>query len=131
MISLGTMPLLNDYSLCQQSVTVYHFDGTTLTRTVYSKAYLDSKKTESVDRTGSSEANGFLLVIPRCTENLEPTVCVGDKVMYGEGPSPVEGEDVSQWWRSLIPTKVAGLHVVRYVDPKYWAGEVCHVEAGG
>lgn len=126
------MPLLNDYSLCQQTVTVYRFDGSTLTRTVYHKAYLDSKKTESVKLTGSSESNGFLLVIPNgIAGNATPDVRVGDKVAHGEGPTPSAGDDVAEFWRSLIPTKVPGLCVVRHVSQKYWAGRPVHVEAGG
>lgn len=81
-LSLGTMPLVNDYSLCQQVVTVYHMEGTTITRTVWQKAYLERKKTESVGKSGSSETNGFLLVIPSDTQACH----VGDKVYDGEGP---------------------------------------------
>ena len=54
-----------DYSLCNQTVTVYHWDGAAAyTRTVIHGAFLDFKKTENVDKTGSSEVNSFLLVIP-------------------------------------------------------------------
>ena len=120
------MPLLNDYSLCQQTVTVYHNDGNDVTRTVWPKAYLDSKKTEGIDRTGSNEANGFLLVIPASSQACH----VGDKVMDGEGPNVPDG-DAQSWWRSMIPTKVDGLCVVRYVDVKRWAGSIVHTEAGG
>ena len=45
-----------DYSKCNQTVTVYHRAGEAYTRTVYNKAFLDFKKTESVDKTGSREA---------------------------------------------------------------------------
>lgn len=126
MESLGTMPLLNDYSLCQQTVTVYHNDGNDVTRTVWPKAYFDSKKTEGIDRTGSNEANGFLLVIPSSVQACH----VGDKVMDGNGPA-VPDSDAQAWWRSMIPTKVDGLCVVRYVDVKRWAGAIVHTEAGG
>lgn len=126
MPSLGTMPLINDYSLCQQTVTVYHMDDGAVTRTVHSPAYLDSKKTENVDKTGSTEANGFLLVIPSSTQACH----VGDKVYDGEGPAVPESE-VAAWWRSFIPAKVDGLVVVRYVDVKRWAGSIVHTEAGG
>lgn len=68
-----------DYRLCNQTVTVYHWDGDKVTRTVHDRAFLDYKKTENVDKTGSKEANSFLLVIP-CSE-----VCVypEDKVLLG------------------------------------------------
>lgn len=112
-----------DYSKCNQTVTVYHRAGEAYTRTVYNKAFLDFKKTESVDKTGSREANSFLLVIP-CTSQ---TVFTGDKVILGEGPEIASREA----WADFIPVKVPGLVVVGYVDPKYWDGKIIHVEAGG
>ena len=113
-----------DYSLCNQAVTVYHWDGAAAyTRTVIHGAFLDFKKTENVDKTGSSEVNSFLLVIPGQTVQ----VAVGDKVLLGEGP----GVNSREEWAALIPGKVPGLVVVRYVDPKYWNGAVVHTEAGG
>lgn len=126
MASLGTMPLVNDYSLCHDAVTVYHNDGGEVTRTVYPRAFLDSKKTENVDRTGSTEANGFLLVIPGDAQAVQ----VGDKVMLGEGPQ-VPASDVAAWWRSFIPAKVDGLVVVKDAKAARWDGAIVHTEAGG
>ena len=111
-----------DYRLCNQTVTVYHRDGDKVTRTVYDNAFLDFKKTENVDKTGSKEVNSFLLVIP-CSE-----ACVHpeDKVLLGTG------EEITATQRpSFISVKVPGLVVVKYVDPKYWGGKLIHVEAGG
>ena len=113
-----------DYSLCNQTVTVYHWDGgTEYTRKVFTNAFFDFKKTQNVDKTGSSEVNGFLLVIP----GPYVPVSVGDKVLLGEGPEISTREA----WASFIPAKVTGLVVVKYVDPKYWHGSVVHTEAGG
>lgn len=113
-----------DYSLCNQTVTVYHWDGkTAYTRQVIHNAFLDYKKTQNVDKTGSKEANSFLLVIP-CSEQ---GVFVGDKVILGAGPDITTREE----WAAFVPSKVPGLAVVSYVDPKYWQGRMVHVEAGG
>lgn len=113
-----------DYSLCNQTVTVYHDNGDkTYTRTVHDNAFLDFKKTQNVDKTGSSEANSFLLVIP----GSSVPVAVGDKVISGVGPEIKTREA----WAGFIPAKVPGLVVVKYVDPKYWRGVVVHTEAGG
>lgn len=113
-----------DYSLCNQTVTVYHWDGKeTYTRTVIHNAFLDFKKTQNVDKTGSKEVNSFLLVIP----GASVPVSVGDKVFVGEGPEIATRAD----WAAFIPAKVSGLVVVDYVDPKYWRGSVVHTEAGG
>lgn len=114
-----------DYRLCNQTVTIYHWDGKeTYTRTVIEEgSFLDFKKTQNVDKTGSKEANAFLLVVPGPTV----PVAVGDKVLLGEGPEVATREE----WASLIPSKVEGLVVVKYVDPKYWCGSIVHTEAGG
>ena len=112
-----------DYRMCSQTVTVYHRDGDTYTRTVHNRAYLDFRKNQTVDKTGSKESNAFLLVIP-CEKQA---IFVGDKVMLGEGPEISTRED----WAAFIPAKVPGLVVVSYVDPKYWGTQMVHVEAGG
>lgn len=111
------------YDLCDQTVTVYHTDGKTYTRKIIRGAYLDYRKTQNVTKTGNTESNGFLLVIPGDTV----PVSVGDKVMMGEGPEVTTREQ----WAALIPSRVPGLVVVQYVDPKYWRGHIVHTEAGG
>lgn len=125
-MQLGDMPVISDYSLCRDAVTVYHEEGGAVTRTVHPRAYLEHKKVENVDRTGSEESNGFLLVVPG-----ESQACrVGDKVLLGEGPEvPADGQ--LAWWRSLVPARVDGLAVVRWVDRRRWGGRYVHTEAGG
>ena len=112
-----------DYRMCAQTVTVYHKDGDSYSRTVYNNAFLDFRKNQTVDKTGSKETNSFLLVIPGDIQS----VFVGDKVMLGEGKEISTREE----WADLIPTKVPGLVVVKYVDPKYWKSRMVHTEAGG
>ena len=112
-----------DYRLCNQTVTVYHKDGDTYARTVYERSFLDFKKTQTVDKTGSKEANSFLLVIPGDTQ----AVFVGDKVMMGVGPEISTRDE----WSAFIPSKAPGLVVVSYADQKYWNGQIVHTEAGG
>lgn len=112
-----------DYSLCKQTVTVYRKEDDKYIRKVYEKAFLDYKKTQSVDKTGCKEANSFLLVVPGSVQ----TVFVGDKVYDGIGPEIADREA----WAAFIPTKVPGLVVVSYADPKKWNGQIIHTEAGG
>lgn len=112
-----------DYSMCDQTVTVYHKDGETITRTVYREAFLDYKKVRNVEKTGSRETNGFLLVIPGEFVHLFPE----DKVVPGNGPDVATREE----WAAFIPVKVPGLVVIKYVDPEFWLGHQVHVEAGG
>ena len=112
-----------DYQLCNQTVTVYHKDGSAYTRTVYDRAFLDFKKPQTVDKVGAHEASSFLLVIP-CGHQI---VFPSDKVLLGVGPEITSREA----WAEFIPAKVPGLVVVTYVDPKFWCGRMVHVEAGG
>ena len=112
-----------DYRLCSQTVTVYHKDGDQYLRTVYDRAFLDFKKTQNVDKIGVQESNSFLLVIPCDQQAVYPK----DKVLLGVGPEITTREE----WAAFIPSKVSGLVVVEYVDPKYWRGQMVHVEAGG
>ena len=115
-----------DYSKCNQTVTIYHNASGTITKKVMT-AFFDFRKTENVTRTGSREANTFLLVIPvKNTDGSQP-VFVGDKVMLGVGA------DISTaaQWAALIPATTPGMAVVSYVDPKFWQGAVIHWEAGG
>lgn len=113
-----------DYRMCNQTVTVYHKDEGTYTRKVIENgAFLDFKKTQSVDKTGSKEANSFLLVVPGDTQ----AVFVGDKVMMGVGPE-ISTLDT---WAAFNPKEVPDVVVVKYVDTKYWNGQIVHTEAGG
>ena len=112
-----------DYHLCNHTVTIYHKDGDSYSQMVIEKAFLDFKKTQNVDKTGGREVNSFLLVIP-CSSQL---VYTGDKVLLGTGPEVSTREA----WSAMIPSKVPGLVVVQYVDPKNWHGRMVHVEAGG
>lgn len=114
---------INYGSLCRQTVTVYHKENDLYTRNVYTNAFLDHKKTQSVDKTGSKEANSFLLVIPGAAQ----TVFVDDKVYEGIGPEIATIEQ----WRAFTPVKVPGLVVVKYADCKKWDNRVVHTEAGG
>lgn len=118
-----------DHRLCNQTVTVYHWDSASgeITRKVIRKgAFLDFKKVESVEKTGSSEVNSFLLVIPSNGDSTIP-VAVGDKVYHGVGPEIGEERE----WSRFIPAKVPGLVVVKTVDPKYWHDRLVHTEAAG
>lgn len=112
-----------DYRMCRQTVTVYHKEGDSFTTTVHEKAFLDFRKNQTVDKTGSREANAFLLVIP-CEEQV---VFVGDKVLLGAGMEVTTQAE----WNALIPATTPGLCVVKYADPKYWGTQMVHVEAGG
>jgi len=115
-----------NYTLCNQTVTVYRatFEGGfSCEKTLYyNRAFLDFKKVQNVDKTGSKESNSFLLVI-RGNADLKSK----DKVLLGIGADITTREE----WAKFIPANRAGLVVIETVDPKYYRGEICHVEASG
>lgn len=117
---------INYNLLCNQTVTVYRKEEgvNKFSKTIYKNAFLDFRKTVSTDKLGATESNSFLLVIP----GSEQTVYPGDKVILGNGPDIPSGDF---WSKEFIPSKVEGLVVVKYADPKYWNGKIVHTEAGG
>lgn len=138
------------YSLCNQVVTIYHAIGMgqafSCTRTVFDGAFLDFKKVSATDQTGSHETNRFLLVLPsgwdgrpcwmpqqeydaaeQSARRGRFTLAANDKVLLGTGAQIETREE----WARLLPANGSGLVVVQDVDPKYWQGSVCHIEAGG
>ncbi|MBQ3045136.1 MAG: hypothetical protein IJD49_04205 [Clostridia bacterium] len=126
MVKIPKRKIPLSYAQCDQTVTVYraNFDGEfSCTKTVYDKkAFLDFKKVVSVNKTGSKEAHSFLLVI-KGNADLKPK----DKVLPGVGEDILTREE----WAEFIPSNRAGLVVIETVDPKYYNGEICHVEASG
>ena len=122
MISFRKKSLLPSYSKCNQTVTIYHRTDVGVERKVYNNAFLDYRKNWSIDKTGSKEVNDFLLVIP----GEDISVSVGDKVLLGTGKEITVSE-----WPLWIPSKVSGLVVIKHVDPKFFKGKQCHIEAGG
>ena len=146
MLRVSKQPPL-DYSLCNQTVTLYHAEltnGYQCTRTVFRGAFFDAKKVQTVDKTGSRETNSFVVILPSgwggrpvwadaaSTQLLSQeqgvfSVVPGDKILLGEGPELVDRAA----WAGFLPAKTQGLVVVKDVDIKHWNGTVCHVEVGG
>ncbi len=139
-----------DYSLCNQTVTIYHQMGAgelfSCSRTIFQGAFMDWGKNRLINKTGSKETNACLLILPngwggRLTwcepkqyDVLDPcscgnlfTVAPKDKVFLGIGPEVLTRRD----WAELLPAQTFGLVVVRDIDIKYFNNSVAHVEAGG
>ena len=132
-----------DYSLCDQTLTIYHQLGAgenfACTHTVFRGAMVDQKKVRTVDKTGSKEgfpsgrgrpewvAPAAYAELPDCRRAGAFTLAPGDKLLPGEGPEIIDRKA----WSAFVPATTPGLVVVSDVDVKLWAGSVCHVEAGG
>lgn len=129
---------------CTQTITVYNAHkqsgAPAYIRTVIRGASMDFKRQWQENKTGTSGSTSCLLVIPQGADGkmfVMPiafsgavntyTLSKNDKVFLGEGP---EISTVTKWGE-FIPSKVDGLIVIASVDPKYFEGELVHVEAGG
>jgi len=107
-----------DYSLCDQTVTVYHKDGDEIARQVVENVYLSVKISTPTESCGKSMEKKFLLIIPGDFP-LQP----GDRVYRGIGPQEVH-------WRLFIPTLIPQVYECGFAKPCYWEGEITHWEAG-
>lgn len=110
-----------DYSLCDRTVTIYRRHGDEIVRQVAEACYYSWKEVQRIDERGCRKDTICLLLIPGDAQK----VFVGDRVFDGIGP-----EVSAQDWAAFIPVKVAGLTQISYVQPHYWDGKLCHVEAG-
>ncbi len=109
-----------DYSLCNQTVTVYSLQNGAVRRQVIENAWYQFWESEKLDHTGKQRETGCLLVIPGGAE-LRP----GDRIYPGVGPQITQKE-----WTGFLPVHIPGLAQVAYVKPCYWQGQLCHIEAG-
>ena len=100
-----------DYSLCDQTVTVYRMENGQLQRQVVDSCYYVWQVGQETDALGTRQVTRFLLIMPGECLRVFP----GDRIYDGVGPEIVN---------------VTGLSQVAYVRPTWWAGRVCHVEAG-
>lgn len=107
-----------DYSLCDQTVTLYRRRGQEISRQVVKNAHFSYQAQQVTDQFGTRQETAFELIVPGEID-LQP----GDRVYDGIGPETVD-------WNSFLPVTVAGLAQVQYVKPCFWQGEVCHTVAG-
>ena len=106
-----------DYSLCQDTVTVYHREG--LTRQVLGGVHYESTNRREVEGGIARKSLGFLLVIPGCYD-IRP----GDKVHLGIGPE-------LERWEELTSEFCENMGLVTSVQSRYYQGKLCHIEARG
>ena len=108
-----------DYSLCQQTVTVYRKEGEELSRKVAEKCYFSASISTPTEHYGKSKEKKFLLIIPGEEIPLRP----GDRIFVGIGPETVD-------WQTFLPARIPEVFAVSFAKPCYWNGELTHWEAG-
>ncbi len=108
-----------NYSLCDRTVTVYHREGSTVTRTVAEGCYYVWQDCLVAESWGDRPVRKFLLILPGAPQR----VFAGDRIYDGIGPEEVD-------WDSFCPARVPGLSEAAYATPWYWEGQICHTEAG-
>lgn len=108
-----------DYSLCNQTVTLYRKNGEEIIRKVADNCHLSCKYREATESCGKSMEKKFLLIIP--AGGFRPQT--GDRIYDGIGPEEVD-------WERFIPALVPELYEISFVNPCCWEGDVVHWEAG-
>ncbi len=106
------------YPLCDRTVTVYHQENGMVSRRVAENCFYRWEDACREDGQGISFGRKFLLVQPG-----EMPIYPGDRILDGIGPETVD-------WEAFIPENVPGLSVAGYATPRYFAGRLCHYEAG-
>ena len=121
----GQLAFPGAYSLCTQTVTIYHRDKESgvIKRQEISGVYYGRKKTGDTGQRGDTEKNTHLLIIPGANTEVFP----GDKVLEGSGPRIATAEE----WARFLPSNTAGLVVIRAVHPVVYKGQTVHIEAEG
>ena len=105
-----------DYSLCQQTVTVYQKKGEAISRKIAENCYFSQNISTPTEPYGKSKEKKFLLIIPGDFD-LQP----GDRIYDGIGPEEVE-------WQMFVPAFTDDLYEVGRVKKQQWENEVTHVE---
>ena len=106
-----------DYSLCNQTVTIYRKAGEKITRKTVN-GFLSVKMAMPTESYGKSLEKTFQLIIPGDFE-----IFPGDRVFAGIGPETLD-------WKTFIPASIPELYEVSFAKPCYWEGEPVHWEAG-
>lgn len=107
-----------DYSLCNQTVTLYRKEAEGIKRQVLSDCYLSASVSTPTEAYGKSLEKTFRLIIP----GDRPVYC-GDRIYAGTGPEVTD-------WHSFVPASVPMLYEVSTAKTCFWEGEITHWEAG-
>lgn len=108
-----------DYSLCNQTVTVYRMGHKGLERIVVDGCHYVWEDHLTPEIAGGQPERKFLLIMPGSMLR----VFVGDRIFNGEGPEEVD-------WQTFLPVNVPGLSIAAYTKACWWGGDICHIEAG-
>jgi len=107
-----------DYSLCDQTVTIYRKTGEGISRKVAENCHLSCAVSTPTEVYGKSMEKTFLLIIPGDVP-LQP----GDRIFAGIGPADAD-------WDTFLPALIPELFEVSFARPCFWEGEITHWEAG-
>lgn len=107
-----------DYSLCDETVTLYRKTEGGIHRKVADNARLIRQTATPTESYGKSKEKKFLLIIPG-----DFPLQTGDRVYAGVGPEVTD-------WERFVPAAVEQLYEISFVKPCYWDGELIHWEAG-
>lgn len=109
-----------DYSLCDETVTLYRRTEDGVLRRVIPNARYIWEEHLTTDASGAHQERKFLLILPGQRDILP-----GDRVVGGIGPQITKAQ-----WSTFLPVNTPGLSQVAYIKPCHYLGAVCHIEAG-
>ena len=109
-----------DYSLCNQTVTLYRMEKGIVRRQVVENAWYQWRLEQVTDELGTRQETRFSLILPG-----QQAILPGDRVFDGIGPLVTPEQ-----WPGFLPVSVTGLSQVKFVKPCYWQGQLCHTESG-
>ncbi len=104
-----------DYSLCNQTVTVYSNVEGVISRQVIHNAFLSVE--EGFSQGERAPVRNFLLIVP----GPEVRFFVGDRVLPGIGPKEID-------WEGFFPANVPGLLEVGRIRHYLENGKISHTE---
>ena len=107
-----------DYSLCDETVTLYRKTETGILRRVVDGVRLIRQIATPAESYGKSMEKKFLLIIP-----ADFPMQTGERILAGIGPEVTD-------WENFLPAAVDDLYEISFVKPCYWDGELVHWEAG-
>ena len=109
-----------DYDLCRKTVTLYRLENGIVRRRQLYGVHYEYHSSQAEDQHGRHQQTTSLLVVPGSAD-----IRLGDRIYNGIGPDINERE-----WRHFLPILIDGLSEINFVSPKYWEGQLCHIEAG-
>lgn len=106
-----------DYTLCDQTVTLYRLRDGMVNRHLLNNCYFVPEAGQKGNLHGKSRLKKFLLIIPGETDMVP-----GDRIYDGIGPADI-------LWERFLPDTEENVYEIGAVKVCCWNGDLCHIQA--